>query len=237
MTNSYLIRTFSVFFHLFLFFTMMIPTNVLAQEVQIENTSEYIDSGHYKWTVFLLAENSILETIDHVEYTLHPSFPNPERISNEHDTNFAISFSGWGESIVYIKIVFRDGQKMHTKHRLSLEEKNKEDIEILTTPHSEFGEIITNNTARFLGNELWEWTVFIETDRETLSQIEYVEYILHPTFQESIRRVYSTDNDFSLTATGWGSFEIKIRVIFKDNTERYLTHLLEFEQNSFEKLK
>ena len=231
MTNSHLLKPiFPVFFHLSLVLAIIIPTYVLAQEVRVENTAEYMDSGRYEWTVFLVAENPVLETIDYVEYTLHPSFPNPVRISHDRDTNFAISSSGWGESNVYIKIVFRDGRKMHTKHKLSLEERNGGDIDIQLPPHSEFGEIIADNTAKYLGNQLWEWTVFIETDKETLSQIEYVEYILHPTFPNPIRRVSITDNKFALTAKGWGSFEINIRVAFKDNTERHLTHILEFEQ-------
>ncbi len=84
------------------------------------------------------------------------------------------------------------------------------------------------NTSKYIGNHLWDWKVFIEATPETLSQIEYVEYELHPTFPEPIRRIHTRHNKFALSARGWGTFEIKIQVHFYDGTEKYLTHMLVF---------
>jgi transcription initiation factor IIF auxiliary subunit len=231
MTNSRLANTiFTVLFHLSLVLAICIPDYALAQDVRIENTAKYVGSGRYEWTVFLVAEAPFLKTIKYVEYTLHPSIPNPVQIIRDHDTNFALSSNGWGEFNIFVKIVFKNGRKMYFEHWLNLEERSEEGIEVNRPPLPEYGEINADNTARHLNNRVWEWTVFIETDEETLSQIEYVEYILHPTFPEPVRRVFKKDNNFALTAKGWGTFEIKIRVVFKDRTERHLTHVLEFEQ-------
>jgi transcription initiation factor IIF auxiliary subunit len=230
MTNSRLANTiFPVLFHLSLVLAIYIPDYSLAQDVRIENTAKYVDSGHYDWTVFLVAEAPFLKTINYVEYTLHPSIPDPVRIIRDRDTNFALSSRGLSEFNIYVKIVFNNGRKMYFEHWLSLEERSEEGIEINRSPLPEYGEIRAVNTARYLNNRVWEWTVFIETDEETLSQIEYVEYILHPTFPEPVRRVFKRDNNFALTAKGWGTFEIKIRVVFKDSAERHLTHVLEFK--------
>lgn len=86
------------------------------------------------------------------------------------------------------------------------------------------------NTSKEVGDNLWEWTIFIKATPETLSTIEYVEYELHPTFLEPIRKVTTSHNKFALTARGWGTFEIKIQVHFYDGTEKYLTHMLLFKK-------
>lgn len=229
MTNSRLTNTiFPILFHLSLVLVIYIPTYALAQDIRVVNTAKYVDSGRYDWTVFLVAEVPVLRTIDYVEYTLHPSFREQVRIIHDRETNFALSSNGYGEFNIYVYIVFKDGQVKSIIHWLSLEERSREEIEINTSSLPEYGKINADNYARYLNNQVWEWTVFIETDVETLSQIEYVEYILHPTFPEPVRQVFNRDTKFALTAKGWGTFEIKIRVVFKDSTERHLTHVLEF---------
>jgi hypothetical protein len=89
--------------------------------------------------------------------------------------------------------------------------------------------IKTRNTSHKVSDNLWDWTVFIETDSGTLSSIQCVEYTLHPTFPQPVRTVCTPSNNFALSSQGWGTFEIKVRVIFRDGTERRLTHQLRFQ--------
>ncbi len=95
-------------------------------------------------------------------------------------------------------------------------------------PIKETRNITAVNTSQKVGENQWVWKVFIEATPETLSQIEYVEYKLHPTFHEPIRRINTRHNNFALSARGWKVFEIKIQVHFSDDTEKYLTHMLKF---------
>jgi len=88
--------------------------------------------------------------------------------------------------------------------------------------------IITHNTAKNLGNGQWRWTIFLVTDAEIHSEIDCVEYTLHPTFPDPAQRVCTPSNDFALTGTGWGTFEVEVRVILKDGTEKRLRHMLKF---------
>ncbi len=196
-----------------------------AQNLEVVNTTEYVGSGRYDWTVLIQADESVLNQIDFVEYTLHPSFPNPVQIRNDRETKFALSSNGWGEFNIFVKVVFNNGRVKKIKHWLQLEE-NTQVTEAVKK--QEYGKITTRNEAKKVGNDLWEWTVSIETDPLTLSQIDYVEYILHPTFKDPVQRAYSSSNNFALTARGWGTFGIKINVVFTDRTERYLTHMLKF---------
>lgn len=72
------------------------------------------------------------------------------------------------------------------------------------------------NSATYLGEGRYEWTVFVMTEKAILDKIEYVEYMLHPTFPEPIRVATNRDDNFSLSANGWGEFLIRAKVVLKN---------------------
>src|SRR5688500_10158919 len=87
------------------------------------------------------------------------------------------------------------------------------------------------NTSHYLGDDRWEWTVFLNGDSKTLMGIAHVEYMLHPTFPNPLQKVTSIGDPakaFALTATGWGVFEVGIRVMFRDGSVTTLKHMLTF---------
>jgi hypothetical protein len=88
--------------------------------------------------------------------------------------------------------------------------------------------IATANTSAYLGNNRWDWTVFVDADPQTLGQISCVEYTLHETFPDPVRTSCSRENKFALSSNGWGVFQIKVRVLFHDKSERHLSHMLTF---------
>lgn len=92
-------------------------------------------------------------------------------------------------------------------------------------------EILSTNTSRYLGNDKWEWTIFIKTSPEVVEEIESVKYQLYPTFSSPVRTECSVGDPnypFGLTAAGWGAFEIPIEVTFKSGAVRLLKHNLVF---------
>jgi len=92
-------------------------------------------------------------------------------------------------------------------------------------------EVSVDNTASGLGNNQWSWTVFVKAPLEVLQNIECVEYTLHPTFPNPVQRVCSIgdqNHPFALSATGWGTFQIYIRVFMRDGRVQNLTHNLRF---------
>lgn len=79
--------------------------------------------------------------------------------------------------------------------------------------------------------DYYEWAIWIEPNPRQLSEIEYVEYLLHPTFKNRLRKVEDLKSGFRLESKGWGEFLIEIS-IFKKNGERLqLTHWLELKDN------
>lgn len=219
---------------LHLFFLLAVTLTAYGQELRVDNTAKYVGSGTYEWTVFLLAEESILDNIKYVEYRLHPSFPNPIQRIDNRESDFALSARGWGEFNIFIKIIFKDGRSTNLKHWLRLEERSKEEIEIKEVPLDQHGKITTKNTSKYIGKDQWEWKIFIVSDDETLDEVECVEYTLHPTFPDPIKKICrkgpNSRRGFFLTAKGWGTFTIGVKIIFKDGGVRYLKHKLIFSE-------
>jgi len=78
----------------------------------------------------------------------------------------------------------------------------------------------------------WDWTAYIEcTPPDSLQDIEYVEYYLHPSFPNPVRRIYKEDGGFIMKTSGWGVFELKAKVLFKNSARKpeILAHSLKFE--------
>lgn len=50
-----------------------------GQDLRVSNTSPHLGKGRYQWTVFIDADQSVLNKIDSVLYKLDPAFDNPVR--------------------------------------------------------------------------------------------------------------------------------------------------------------
>lgn len=84
-----------------------------AQEVKVNNTSVYVGKSRWKWTLFVEAPPDVLDKIKCVEYTLHPTFPNPIQVVCDRGNDkeaFALPGDGWGRFAVRVKVSFTDGR-------------------------------------------------------------------------------------------------------------------------------
>lgn len=81
--------------------------------------------------------------------------------------------------------------------------------------------------ATYADEDWWDWSIELDAPQQTLDQVKYVEYELHPTFSKPIRRITDRTSHFRLSTAGWGTFPIRARVIFEDGTEQKLEHELE----------
>ena len=92
------------------------------------------------------------------------------------------------------------------------------------------------NTSQFIetigDTQWWRWTAFIQEQGDSsLDEIKYVEYQLHSSFKNPIKRVRKSKGGFPITMKGWGIFQLKARVVF-ENPEfepLLLTHMLRFD--------
>ena len=66
------------------------------------------------------------------------------------------------------------------------------------------------NTSTYVGAVSWDSKMFVEGDCDTLKQIDCVEYTLHPTFPDPVRKVCSQpETKFALSNNGWGTLRSK----------------------------
>ena len=79
----------------------------------------------------------------------------------------------------------------------------------------------------YLGSDQWKWSVWLGGADRELDEVKFVEYILHPTFPNPIRKVTDRSSRFRLETQGWGVFQLTANVRMNDASVRTLTHMLE----------
>ena len=91
--------------------------------------------------------------------------------------------------------------------------------------------ITTRNVATRVAEKKWEWSAFIEAPPEVIDHVICVEYTLHKTFTPQVRTVCELESyarPFALHTAGWGTFKLRMRVMFDDGSSRRLVHQLRF---------
>lgn len=222
-------------------FSIMFSSGLYSNElgIRLENSSELVGGGRYDWTVYVVAEEPVLNEIDHVVYILHPSFPEPKRLIETRENSFSLSANGWGEFLITAKVIFKNGEVVPIEHWLRLEANRVPDEEPEPSPPPpppEERELAVENTANFLKGERWEWTIYIAAPDEVLEQIECVYYILDPSYREPKREVCDDrggdpGKGFFLTDQAWEPFEVGVRIRFIDGEIRSLVHWLRTPQS------
>ena len=204
-----------------------------AAEVAVTNTARYVGNGRYTWKMYLVGSDAALNRIRYVEYTLHPSFPNPIRKVTDRNSKFSLSGNGWGEFSVGVKIISNEGSVTYLNHWLRLQKTPLPKIKAIPQAASQLS---TANTSHREGANWWKWRIFVKGEESVLRQIECVEYTLHPTFVNPVRRICTKGNQpgkgFMLEAGGWGTFTVGVMVSFRSGEVRYLKHTLKFGEGS-----
>lgn len=81
----------------------------------------------------------------------------------------------------------------------------------------------------YVGNDSWNWRIWLDGDDAELDEVRSVEYLLHPTFPNPVREVKDRSSNFRLVAQGWGVFQLKARVRLADGSIEQLSHMLNLE--------
>ncbi|XP_033219848.1 YEATS domain-containing protein 4 isoform X2 [Belonocnema kinseyi] len=99
--------------------------------------------------------------------------------------------------------------------------------------------IVYGNVSRYFGKKREEdghthqWTVYVKpyNNEDMSTYVKKVHFKLHESYNNPNRFV--TKPPYELTETGWGEFEIVIKIHFHDPNERYVTiyHVLKLFQN------
>ena len=196
---------------------LCLPLTAFGQ-ISFANTSTYVGSGNWNWTIYVQADTATLNRIQCVTYTLHPTFAPVPPVCNEQSSKFSLSANGWGTFVVNIRVLYKDKRMQNFQHQLVFTQQQ-------STPAGPAA-LSAENWSKQIEPGWWEWGVRIRGTAANLNKVRCVEYTLHRSFPNPVRTVCTRQNNFELRTTGWGTFTIPIKVLFKDNTVLQLSHAL-----------
>jgi transcription initiation factor IIF auxiliary subunit len=76
--------------------------------------------------------------------------------------------------------------------------------------------VALSHEAKKIDNNTYFAKISLVASNETLLNIKKVVYYLHPTFTPSVITAESLKDKFAISFTGWGFFNLKAKVYFKD---------------------
>lgn len=99
----------------------------------------------------------------------------------------------------------------------------------MSAAHAHTQPLVIGTAAQYLGKKADEyhshrWTCFVRgPDGEDLSHcVSAVEFALHPSFEEPLRRL--TEPPYEVTETGWGEFDIGVKIEFSADSGAGAVH-------------
>ena len=75
----------------------------------------------------------------------------------------------------------------------------------------------------------YEWSLEIDEAKAILEKVDFVRYLLHPTFPQPERIIRDRKSNFRLDSIGWGIFTVTIEVHFVDGSVARTNHDLTFD--------
>lgn len=88
---------------------------------------------------------------------------------------------------------------------------------------------VTNDAMPSTKKGYYNWAVYLKGHPASLKDISHVVYTLHPTFKQREQKVtYTQSNIFRYCATGWGEFDLGVKIFFKDKRIKTQTYHLNF---------
>jgi transcription initiation factor IIF auxiliary subunit len=92
----------------------------MASEYEIRQSESYEGEDWWSWSVWVEADDHALDLVDHVEWTLHPTFPTPIRRVEKRATKFRLDTGGWGVFTIHACVSLKGGSEVKLKHMLQL---------------------------------------------------------------------------------------------------------------------
>ncbi len=91
--------------------------------MKIKQNQELVRKNYWNWSVELEGTEEELDNVIFVVYTLHETFPNPIRRISSRNNNFKLKTAGWGEFMIYAKVLFKDKTETRLTHWLELSDE------------------------------------------------------------------------------------------------------------------
>ena len=89
-------------------------------EFTIQQWEKYDCEDWWHWAVWIEGPDDALDRIKSVEWTLHPTFPNPIRTISNRNSKFRLETAGWGTFPIHARLRLEDGRELKLRHELAL---------------------------------------------------------------------------------------------------------------------
>ena len=86
------------------------------------------------------------------------------------------------------------------------------------------GLVVTSSTSQPVGVDRYDWEIHLEA--AATESVAKVEYVLHETFTDPVRIRSDPADGFSLKSSGWGEFDVGVKVHFKNGEVARMRHPL-----------
>jgi transcription initiation factor IIF auxiliary subunit len=83
-----------------------------------------------------------------------------------------------------------------------------------------------HQSENYRDGDWWDWSVWLRGTQAELASVEYVDWRLHPTFPDPVRRIKNRKSKFRLDTGGWGTFPVQALVRLKSGEVLRLSHEL-----------
>jgi hypothetical protein len=92
-----------------------------AKPIKVKQSSDYLGNDRWSWSIWIESAAKELDQVEYVEYTLHPTFPEPVQRRTNRAENFRLDSEGWGEFSINVEVKPREGKPVRIEHWLTLE--------------------------------------------------------------------------------------------------------------------
>ena len=80
---------------------------------------------------------------------------------------------------------------------------------------------------------VYAWCVFLDEPKSVLDDVIAVEYILHPTFPDPVRRISDRTHCFALESQAWGEFGIDIHIFRSGGEIERARYYIKLEEDNW----
>lgn len=91
---------------------------ILKMNSEARRIADRAGRPYYQWRVFVDENPGVLDRIRCIEYTLHPTSPQPHQTVDDPEGGFVLEGRAWGEFRIIAEVFYKDGTREAQQHFL-----------------------------------------------------------------------------------------------------------------------
>ena len=202
------------------------PPSVADRDVSVQGYTQYAgyqQNRHvWGWRTWIAGSQRALGNIRKVLWHIPDGRNIRDFTSTDPLTSFQIvaTSGGTGTLNLTADVHFKDNTTKKVAYRFDFRRPAKRQLSLV-------------QTDRYWGRRgnqpYWEWTLQLRGGLVDMADVKQVTYHLHPTYPIPNPTITGTaQNGFAFVTTGWGTFDVKATVQFRDGSTMLLSTPLKF---------